>query len=1715
MSAHMALCVIKFLTTLLIAHAFMCFSMNVAFGKDYYIFPENESDASDLCNLKVNQQCFTLNQFASGDFFDYVDSSRNSSIVLILLPGLHMLDFNLTIIGAYRFEMISLSSRAAVECDKSSTFFWSNVQHVFLSDIEFNGCGMNSIERVATFDIVNSTFRGNANSGTALMINKSNVTISRCSFLSNIIGNSHTPSFNQNPTLQQSIHDHFISDNLRVGGAIFTTGESILKINESLFEDNKAHIGGAIFADQSSKITISHSVISSKLNTNNDNTFISGASLHAEGGCRVNIDNTVIANNRATKSGGAISLYNSSLTVHHSAFVNNTAVLGGVLFAYMSNINLTDSHMSDNKANCRQTYKVNADLTENSQTDERSKNHCDVGGEYGGVLHVERCRIFIKTTKFFNNTATKDGGVIQAYFGVVEFADCNCTGNRAGQHGGVVSASNSDLRVSKCYFYNNHAGSDGGAFFITQRTNSEEPNSTVHNKHTFDDFSGIIINDCTFWSNSAEYGGALFLERTTANIIKNLFIYNSAIYEGGAVILQESHATVYESNFTQNRAHHNGGGIYPKQNSTAMIDSCLFHLNSATNDAGAILGYQSTINVSKSALRNNSAKWAGAVAAYEGATINIEACVFVFNRAEWGGAMGLHLGTLIVNKTIISHQSAEKQGGVVYVNSGLFVVEESSLRSNQAVQDGGAIIGVNARLTIIETNFSHNRAGYYGSVIHLSQGTIKTYGSILVEYNSAKTATIYLYDSKANFTGSMNLRHNQGSLYTFNSHLTFINKAIFMNSSSVKMIGDTNITGATSDSYKLEGGALSVLFGSVVIFSGVCEITNNRAIVGGGLFISESKVYFERGSLITNNNALDSGGGIYLYNSEIDCNKECNLLIQNNSATTSGGGMHSIGSLLKVYIPQSAIDFVENRAEMGGGIFLEMNSKIYVLETAQNSFKAINFTANRAMIKGGAMYVRDGLHSCKSLSTLPYVANECLLQTIEQHDIKPSYLTTNKSANKTGTMVVNFLDNTALSGSSVYGGFIGSCSVTRPNVAKSIGLPQSNYNVSELLFVKGIEYLKNISDVALTSISSDPVKICLCRDGRPDCSFPPCPVKIMKGSSFAISVAAVDQADQSISATVYSSFKSKMSDFKTHFFSSNQSTGVCTNLTFQSDSPGDIPDVLLLQVEGPCRETEISKLRLQIDFYSCPKCPIGFEPLADSTRCECTCDLALQPYVTKCNSSTRTLLRESNFWLTYVNKSGSSGYLLYDYCPLDYCLPPSSRVELNLNVDNGSDAQCAFNRVGLLCGVCQAGYSLSLSSSQCISCEQNTWPVTFVLLTLAGLFAGVVLTFIILVLNLTVSVGRINGVVFYANILAMSYSTFLYPNHPAGLSGFIAEIALVLNLELPYDVCYVRGLDTYSKTWLQLCFPIYMFIIVFVIIKLSQYSLRFSNLIGRKNPVATLSTLILLSFMKILTFTISAFSLAELKYPDGSHKLVWSPDATLEYLSGKHVALIITSIFIYIVGFAYVALLFSWQWILRLQNWQLFKWTGNARFFIFMETYTAPYNAKHRYWTGLLLIIRIVLYIVTAVNKSGNPRIILLSTAFAMGCLLLWKSLIGARIYKDTMIDILETITVLNIFTLALFNWFALDAKIDIINVVITTASVGITYLLLFIAVIEAVRLLRCCQRRSKCCKRRYERVPEDEAIQLPERRADAEMGQPQLKEPTQTVIDFPKQKQQ
>ena len=89
---------------------------------------------------------------------------------------------------------------------------------------------------------------------------------------------------------------------------------------------------------------------------------------------------------------------------------------------------------------------------------------------------------------------------------------------------------------------------------------------------------------------------------------------------------------------------------------------------------------------------------------------------------------------------------------------------------------------------------------------------------------------------------------------------------------------------------------------------------------------------------------------------------------------------------------------------MGGGIYLEKNTNLFIVNNGQNvdssRSTSITFTSNRAMTKGGAMYVLDRPHTCKGLNTFPYTTRQCFLQIIDQHEVQPSYLATRQYFNE-------------------------------------------------------------------------------------------------------------------------------------------------------------------------------------------------------------------------------------------------------------------------------------------------------------------------------------------------------------------------------------------------------------------------------------------------------------------------------------------------------------------------------------------------------------------------------------------------------------------------------------------------------------------------------------------------------------------------------------------
>ena len=177
---------------------------------------------------------------------------------------------------------------------------------------------------------------------------------------------------------------------------------------------------------------------------------------------------------------------------------------------------------------------------------------------------------------------------------------------------------------------------------------------------------------------------------------------------------------------------------------------------------------------------------------------------------------------------------------------------------------------------------------------------------------------------------------------------------------------------------------------------------------------------------------------------------------------------------------------------------------------------------------------------------------------------------------------------------------------------------------------------------------------------------------------------------------------------------------------------------------------------------------------------------------------------------------------------------------------------------------------------------------------------------LLLVCNMTVSHGTLNGLIFYANIVSISGLTSLQncSIHPV-LSVFIAWV----NLDFGVETCFYPGMDTYQKVWLQLAFPLYIWSMVVIVILASHYSSTAVKLFGSNN-VAILATLFLLSYTKILTTIITAINFTEVLEGQAdnvsiqlvSYK-VWTYDGNIKYLNGKHTPMFVVAVHLFAFQF--------------------------------------------------------------------------------------------------------------------------------------------------------------------------------------------------------------------
>ena len=177
------------------------------------------------------------------------------------------------------------------------------------------------------------------------------------------------------------------------------------------------------------------------------------------------------------------------------------------------------------------------------------------------------------------------------------------------------------------------------------------------------------------------------------------------------------------------------------------------------------------------------------------------------------------------------------------------------------------------------------------------------------------------------------------------------------------------------------------------------------------------------------------------------------------------------------------------------------------------------------------------------------------------------------------------------------------------------------------------------------------------------------------------------------------------------------------------------------------------------NFYNIPvfvdvdllPCPVGFQLV--NGRCICH-QILRENDIHSCSFSNGTalILRPAPYWIGLPNNTNSS-ILVHPHCPYYYCQSE------DMNITAGSpNTQCQFQRSGVLCGSCHEGLSMILGSSECKTCS-NIYLTSITVFILMGLALVTVVT----LLNMTVSVGTLNGLILFANILQANKITFLPP----------------------------------------------------------------------------------------------------------------------------------------------------------------------------------------------------------------------------------------------------------------------------------------------------------------------------------------------------------------
>lgn len=385
--------------------------------------------------------------------------------------------------------------------------------------------------------------------------------------------------------------------------------------------------------------------------------------------------NTVISNNKAEKSGGAVFIAKGKFTVNGSVNITaNRAIQGdgGAIYIGLGTQAKPSELIVGNNANL--------------QLGGSSSNEGNTAGANGGGIYCEG-KFTANGESIIQHNRALSGGGIYVSNGTVKFAASTISNNKAiDGNGGAVYLNGGGLSASgNVIMSSNQASKNGGSVYIKEGGISVTGNNSM-----------ITLSD-----NHATNGGAFYIDGgdIVANTISKATITNNySTAEGGAFYVTGGNINLCDTELSGNGKSGtevkttNGGAIALYNGVFSFGDNSEIKNNAATNFGGALYvanADQTSISCSGGSYINNTAGLGGGIYASGPIALTFAANVRD-NIAKNGGGLYLDGGVnmsfgngLIVGNRAEVEQSAARDasqygaGGGIYLNNGTLSFTEA------------------------------------------------------------------------------------------------------------------------------------------------------------------------------------------------------------------------------------------------------------------------------------------------------------------------------------------------------------------------------------------------------------------------------------------------------------------------------------------------------------------------------------------------------------------------------------------------------------------------------------------------------------------------------------------------------------------------------------------------------------------------------------------------------------------------------------------------------------------------------------------------------------------------------------------------------------------------------------------------------------------------------------------------------------------------------